>query len=182
MTITVTHPGAALLAPALDTLADVLAGDWSSAARLCAARLQDPDECALDLDVVAARAGVVRTPRQAYDYRVHHRFLVVAEHPAVLTAALDLFVKLWTGQWDTLEQVTPPSGRAAVGWRPLELLRVRVRHQLPDTWSGRPYATQSLFLAPPRARLAHQVLGELEGGTTRHPYDVPAGPAAVHVS
>jgi hypothetical protein len=181
MAITITHPGARLLAPALDTLADVLAGDWASAARLCAARLEDPRECGLDLDVVASRAGVVRTPRQAYDYRLHHRILVVDEHPAVLAAALDLYVRLWTGQWDTLEQVSPAGARAVVGWRPVELLQVRVRHQLPDTWSGRPYATQSLFLAPPHARLAHQVLGELEGGV-RHQYDVPAGPAAVHLS
>lgn len=182
MAITITHPGAGLLAPALDTLADVLAGDWASAARLCAVRLQDPGECAFDLDVVAARAGVVPTPRDPYRFRMHHHFLVVAEHPAVLAAALDLYVKLWTGQWDALEQVAPSGSRPVPGWRPLELLQVRVRHQLPDTWSVRPYVAQSLFLAPPRARLAHQVLTELEGGTARHQYEVPAGPAAVHVS
>ncbi len=182
MTITVTHPGAALLAPALETLADVVAGDWGSAARLCGVRLADPKTCAFDLDVVAVRAGVVRSPRHAHAYRVHHRFLVVDEHPAVLAAALDLYVKLWTGQWDTIEQVAPLRTRPIPGWRPLELLDARIRHQLPDTWSGRPYAAQSLFLAPPTARLAHQVLTELDGGTTPHQYDVPAGPAAVHVT
>src|SRR5829696_7887065 len=49
MAIAITHPGAGLLAPALDTLADVVAGDWTSAAHLCAARLKDPYACALDL-------------------------------------------------------------------------------------------------------------------------------------
>lgn len=181
MTITITHPGARLLAPALDALADVVAGDWTTAARLCATRIQDTRACALDLDVIAVRAGIARSPRQPYRYRVHPRMLVVDEHPAVLAAALDLHVKLWLGQWDTLEQVAPPGARPLTGWRPVELLRARVRHQLPDTWSGRPYASQSLFLAPPTARLAHHVLTELEGGTARCPYDVPAGPAAVHV-
>lgn len=182
MTVTVTHPGARLLAPALDTLAAVVAGDWTSAARLCATRLEDPRACALDLDVIAVRAGITRSPRRSYAYRVHHRLLVVDEHPALLAAALDLHVKLWLGQWDALEQVAPPGARPLTGWRPVELIRARIRHQLPDTWSGRPYASQSLFLAPPTARLAHHVLTELDGGSTPCPYDVPAGPAAVHVA
>jgi hypothetical protein len=181
MTITITHPGARLLAPALDTLADVVAGDWTSVARLCAARLKDPVACAFDLDVAADRAGVVPGPRPAYRYRVHHWMMVVETHPAVLAAALDLHVRLWMGQWDTLEQVAPTIARPVPGWHPVELLRLRLRHQLPDTWSGRPYATQSLFLAPPTARLAHQVQADLEGCTSRRPYDVPSGPAAVHV-
>ncbi|MEO5664339.1 MAG: hypothetical protein ABIR39_13745 [Nocardioides sp.] len=181
MTITITHPGARLLAPALDILADVVAGDWTSAARLCAARLQDPAGCALDLDVAAARAGVTRSQRQPYRYRVHHRMLVVHEHPALLSAALDLQMKLWMGQWDALEQVAPSSRKPAQGWRPHELLEIRLRHQRLDTWSGRPYACQSLFLAPTTARLAHHVLTQLDGGSERHPYEMPAGPAAVHV-
>ena len=181
MTITITHPGARLLAPALDTLADVVAGDWASAARLCAARLQDPSACALDLDVAAARAGVTPSRRQPYRYRVHHRMLVVDECPAVLSAALDLQMKLWMGQWDALEQVAPSSRRPGPGWRPHELLEARIRHQRLDTWPGRPYRCQSLFLAPTTARLAHNVLTQLDGGTVRHPYDLPAGPAAVHV-
>jgi len=181
VTITITHPGARLLVPALDTLADVVAGDWTSAARLCAARLQDPSACARDLDVAAVRAGVTRTPRQPYRYRVHHRMLVVDECPALLSAALDLQVKLWMGQWDALEQVTPASRTPMHGWRPHELLEARIRHQRHDTWSGRPYACQSLFLAPPTARLAHHVLTQLDGGTLHHRYELPAGPAAVHV-
>jgi hypothetical protein len=182
MTITVTHPGARLLAPALDALSDVVAGDWTTVARLCAPRLRDPRACAFDLDVIAVRAGVARTGRQPYRYRMHHRMLVVDDHPAVLAAALDLYVKLWLGQWDTVEQVAPPDARPLTGWRPVELLRARVRHQLPEAWSGRPYASQSLFLAPPTARLAHHVLTELEGGAAQCPYDVPAGPAAVQVT
>ncbi len=67
------------------------------------------------------------------------------------------------------------------GWRPHELLEARIRHQRHDTWSGRPYACQSLFLAPPTARLAHHVLTKLDGGTLHHRYELPAGPAAVHV-
>lgn len=181
MTITITHPGARLLAPALDTLADVVAGDWTSAARLCAARLQDSDACAVDLDAAAARAGVTRSQRQPYRYRVHHRMLVVDEHPALLSAALDLQMKLWMGQWDALEQVAPSSRKPAQGWRPHELLEARIRHQLPGAWSGRPYACESLFLAPTTARLAHDVLTQLDGSSERHPYDLPAGPAAVHV-
>jgi hypothetical protein len=181
MTITITHPGARLLAPALDTLADVVAGDWTSVARLCARRLEDPVACAFDLDVASVRAGVTAGPRPAYRYRVHHCLLAVEEHPAVLAAALDLHVRLLMGQWDTLEQVAPTIARPAPGWHPVELLRTRLRHQLPDTWSGRPYATQSIFLAPPTARLAHQVLADLEGHGRPRPYDVPAGPAAVHV-
>lgn len=182
MTITITHPGAGLLAPALDTLSDVVAGDWASVARLCAVRVQDPKACGFDLDVIAVRAGVVRSERVGYDYRVHHRLLVVDEHPAVLGAALDLYIKLWMGQWDTLEQVAPVRTRPITGWRPNELLRARIRHQLPDTWSGRPYAAQSLFLAPPAARLAHHILTALEGGSACQLYEVPAGPAAVHVT
>jgi hypothetical protein len=181
MSITITHPGARLLAPALDTLADVVAGDWTSAARLCAARLQDPGACALDLDVAAARAGVTRDQRRPYRYRVHHRILVVDEHPAVLSAALDLQMRLCMGQWDALEQVTPSSRRPGKGWRPHELIEARIRHQRLDAWSGRPYACQSLFLAPTTARLAHHVLTKLDGGTLRQAYDVPSGPAAVHV-
>lgn len=181
MTITITHPGARLLAPALDTLADVVSGDWASAARLCAARLQDPGACERDLDAVAARAGVTRSHRQPYRYRVHHWMLVVDEHPAVLAAALDLQMKLRMGQWDALEQVTPAIGRPAPGWRPRELLEARVRHQREDAWSGRPYACQSLFLAPTTARLAHHVLTQVDSGIPRRPYDLPAGPAAVHV-
>ena len=181
MTIAIIHPGARLLAPALDILADVVAGDWTSAARVCAARLRDPGACALDLDDAAARAGVTRSQRQPYRYRVHHRMLLVDEYPALLSAALDLQIKLWMGQWDALEQVAPSSRKPTHGWRPHELLEVRIRHQRVDTWSGRPYACQSLFLAPPTARLAYHVLTKLHGGTVRHPYDVPAGPAAVHV-
>lgn len=181
MTITITHPGARLLAPALDTLADVVAGDWTSAARLCAARLQDPGACARDLDVAAARAGVARGQREPYRYRVHYRMLVVDEHPAVLSAALDLQIKLWMGQWDALEQVAPSCREPSHGWRPHELLQARIRHQRLDSWSRRPYACQSLFLAPPTARLAYHVLTKLSGGTLRHGYDLPAGPAAVHV-
>ena len=181
MTVIITHPGARLLAPALDTLADAVAGDWSTAARLCAARLQEPRACAFELNACAVRAGVSRDRRRPYRYRVHHRMLVVEEYPAVLAAALDLHMKLWMGQWDELDQVAPTLGQPASNWRSHELLLVRSRHQLPDTWAGRPYACQSLFLAPPIARLAHHVLMALDSGTTRHVYDVPAGPAAVRI-
>jgi hypothetical protein len=181
MAIAITHPGARLLAPALDVLADVVAGDWTSAARVCAARLQDPSACALDLDVASARAGVTRSQRQPYRYRLHPRLLVVDEHPALLSAALDLQMKLWMGQWDALEQVAPSGGTPVQGWRPRELLEVRLRHQRLDAWSSQVYACQNLSLAPTTARLAHHVLTKLDGGTVRHSYDLPAGPAAVHV-
>jgi len=181
MSIAITHPGARLLAPALDTLADVVAGDWASAARLCAGRLRDPAACAADLAAAAARAGVSRRRRAPYRYQVHLRMLLVDEHPAVLSAALDLQAKLWMGQWDALEQVAPPTGRPHPEWRPHELLEIRTRHQEVDTWQGRPYACQSLFLAPPTARLAHHVLVQLDGGDPLGRYDLPAGPAAVHV-
>ena len=129
VTITITHPGARLLAPALDTLADVVAGDWTSAARLCAARLQDPVACARDLDAAAARAGVIPSQRQPYRYRVHHRMLIIDECSVLLAAALDLQIKLWMGQWDALEQVAPSSAKPADGWRSRELLEARIRHQ-----------------------------------------------------
>jgi hypothetical protein len=179
--VAIMHPGARLLAPALDVLADVVSGDWASAARMCAARLKDPSACALDLDAAATRAGVARSQRQPYRYRVHHRMLVVEEHPDLLCAALDLQMKLWMGQWDALELVAPSSGRPAQDWRPSEVLDVRVRHQRPDAWSSRLYACQNLSVAPTTARLAHHVLTKLDGGVVLHRYDVPAGPAAVHV-
>ncbi|HSU01528.1 MAG TPA: hypothetical protein VLK03_03175 [Nocardioides sp.] len=181
MTVAITHPGARLLVPALDTLADAVAGDWTSAARLCAARLKDPCACALDLDVAAARAGVTQHPRHPYRYRLHPRMLVVDEHPALLCAALELQMKLWMGQWDALELVAPPTGRPHPGWRSRELLDIRIRHQRPDAWSSRLYACQNLSLAPTTARLAHHVLTQLDGGAVRHAYELPAGPAAVHV-
>jgi hypothetical protein len=181
MAIAITHPGARLLAPALDALSDVAAGDWASAARLCATRLQDPSACALDLDLAAARAGVTRTRRRPYRYRLHHRMLVVDEDPDLLSAALDLQMKLWMGQWDALELVTPPSGRPAQGWGPRELLAIRIRHQRHDAWSSRLYACQNLSSAPATARLAHHVMMNLGGDAGRHSYDLPAGPAAVHV-
>jgi hypothetical protein len=181
MAVAIVHPGARLLAPALDALADVVAGDWTSAARLCASRLQDPGACALDLDAAAARAGVARSQRQPYRYQVHHRMLVVDEHPALLCAALELQMKLWMGQWDALELVAPSSGRPVQGWRPAEVLDVRIRHQRPDAWSSRLYGCQNLSVAPTTARLAHHVLTKLDGGVVLHRYDVPAGPAAVHI-
>ena len=181
MALAIMHPGARLLAPALDALADVVSGDWASAARMCAARLTDPGACALDLDAAATRAGVARSQRQPYRYRVHHRMLVVEEHPDLLCAALDLQMKLWMGQWDALELVAPSSGRPAQDWRASEVLEVRVRHQRPDGWSSRLYACQNLSVAPTTARLAHHVLRKLDGGVVLHRYDVPAGPAAVHV-
>ena len=180
MAIAIIHPGARLLAPALETLADVVAGDWTSAARLCAVRLQDPGACARDLEVAAARAGVTRSQRQPYRYRLHHRMLVVDEHQALLCAALDLQTRLLMGQWDTLEMVAPSVGRPVRGWRPLELVEVRTRHQRPAAWSSL-YATRNLVVAPAAARLAHHVLTKLDGRVVPHRYDVPAGPAAVHV-
>lgn len=180
MAIAIMHPGARLLAPALDALADVVAGDWASAARLCAARLQDPGACARDLELAAARAGVARSQRQPYRYRLHHRMLVVDEHQALLCAALDLQVKLLMGRWDTLELVTPSVGRPLPDWRPAEVVEVRIRHQRRDAWSS-PYASQNLSVAPTAARLAHHVLTKLDGGVVLHRYDLPAGPAAVHV-
>jgi hypothetical protein len=180
MAVAIMHPGARLLTPALDALADVAAGDWTSAARLCAVRLQDPTACGRDLEVAAARAGVTRCQRQPYRYRLHHRMLVVDEHPALLCAALDLQMKLLMGRWDTLELVTPSIGRPVQGWRPAELLEVRIRHQRRDAWSSL-YASQNLSVAPTAARLAHHVLTKLDGGVALHRYDLPAGPAAVHV-
>jgi hypothetical protein len=182
MAIAVVHPGARLLAPALDALADVVAGDWASAARLCAARLQDARACGLDLDVAAERAGVSRGTCVPYRYRLHHRMLVVEEDPDLLCAALDLQMRLLMGQWDALELVAPPGGRPVEGWRPAELLEVRSRHQRPDAWSSRLYACQNLSVAPTSARLAHHVLTKLDGRVVLHRYDVPAGPAAVHVA
>ena len=181
MAIAIMHPGARLLAPALDTLADVVAGDWASAARMCAARLKDPSACGLDLDAAATRAGVARSRHQPYRYRVHHRMLVVDEHPALLCAALDLQMRLWMGQWDALELVAPTTAGPVQGWRPSELLEVRIRHQRPDAWSSRLYACQNLSVAPTTARLAHHVLTKLDGRVALHRYEVPAGPAAVHV-
>jgi hypothetical protein len=181
MSVAITHPGARLLVPALETLADVVAGDWASAARLCSARLRDPVACGSDLDAAAARGGVRRRPREPYRFELLPRMLLVEECPAVLAAALDLQVKLWMGQWDALEQVALPSSAPRRGWRPHELLEIRARHQRVDTWPGRPYARQSLFLAPTRARLAHHVLTQLDGGGPRSRYEPPAGPAAVHV-
>lgn len=180
MTITIRHPGARLLAPMLDTLADVVAGDWTTAARVCAARLRDVNACASDLDILAARAGIRPVRRQAYRYRVHYRMLLVDEHPSLLATALDLHTRLVLGQWDALERVTAPDLAPTRGWRPVELLDARIRHQRPDTWAERPYAPESMFLAPPTARLAHHVLTELEGGLASR-YDVPAGSAAVRV-
>jgi hypothetical protein len=181
MAVAIVHPGARLLAPALDALADVVAGDWTCAARLCAVRLRDPDACALDLAVAAARAGVTCGRRKPYRYRLHHRMLVVDEHPSLLSTALDLQVRLVMGQWDALELVTPPSGRPVQGWRAPEVLEVRVRHQRPDAWTSL-YASRNLSVAPTAARLAHHVLTKLDGGVVRHRYDVPAGPASVHVA
>jgi integrase len=181
MAIAIVHPGARLLAPALVALADVVAGDWTSAARLCAIRLRDPRACALDLDAAATRAGVARSERQPYRYRVHHRMLVVDEHPDLLSAALELQMKVWMGQWDALELVAPSTGSPVPGWRPSEVLDVRIRHQRPDAWSSRLYGCQNLSVAPTTARLAHHVLTKLDGGAVLHRYDVPAGPAAVHV-
>lgn len=181
MAIAITHPGARLLAPALEVLADVAAGDWTSAARLCAARLQDPTACALDLDLAAARAGATRSRRQPYRYRLHDRMLLVDEDPSLLSAALDLQMRLHMGQWDALELVAPPGRRPAQGWRTRELLAIRIRHQRPDAWSSRLYACQNLSSAPATARLAHHVMTNLDGDTVRCSYDLPAGPAAVHV-
>ncbi len=181
MAIAISHPGARLLVPALDTLADVVAGDWASTATLCTDRLQDPGACALDLDAAAARAGVGRCERRPYRYRLLHRMLVVDEHPALLRAALDLQVKLWMGQWDALELVVPPHLVPRRGWRSQELLEVRMRHQRLDAWSSRVFACRNLSVAPPPARLAHHVLTKLNGGPAGQSYDVPAGPAAVHV-
>ena len=181
MAIAVIHPGARLLAPALDALADVVAGDWTSAARLCAVRLRDPGACARDLDVAAARAGITRGRRQPYRFRLHHRMLVVDEHPALLSAALDLQMRLLMGQWDALELVTPSTGTPVPGWRAPEVLEVRIRHQRSDAWTSL-YASQNLSVAPTTARLAHHVLTKLDGGVVRHRYDVPSGPAAVHVA
>ena len=181
MTITITHPGARLLAPTLDLLADVVAGDWTAAARLCAGRLRAPDACAAELDDLAGRAGVVRARRQPYQYRVWHRVLFVDEPPAVLAAGLDLYTNLMLGRWDTLEQVAPPRRRSAPGWHPVQLLDARLRHQLPGTWPEDTYAPEDLSLAPPTVRLAHQALTEIQGGADRA-YDVPAGAPAVHVA
>jgi hypothetical protein len=181
MTIAITHPGARLLAPALDALADVAAGDWTSAARLCAARLQDPGACALDLELAADRAGVTRRRLQPYRYRLHHRMLLVDEDPGLLSAALDLQLKLWMGQWDALELVAPPSRSPRQDWRPRELLAIRIRHQRPDAWSSRLYACRNLSSAPATARLAHHVMTNLAGDAVRYSYDLPAGPAAVHI-
>ena len=63
-----------------------------------------------------------------------------------------------------------------------EVLEVRMRHQRPDAWSSRLYACQNLAVAPTTARLAHHVLSQLDGSVVRHRYDLPAGPAGVHVS
>jgi hypothetical protein len=182
MTITVTHPGVRLLAPALDTLADVVAGDWTTAARLCANKLRDPAAAELSLDDASVHAGVIRTLPPTYRYHVHHRLLVVDEHPAVLAAALDLHMRLWLGAWDALEQVVPNGNEPLPGWSPIQLLRIRSEHQLPGGWARRPYALTSLYLAPPAAKLAHQVLAELECVPTLRPCAVPAGPALVHVA
>jgi len=178
--IAIIHPGARLLAPALDALADVVAGDWTCAARLCAARLRDPSACARDLEVVASRAGVIRSEPEPYRYRLHHRMLLVDEPPALVCAALDLQMMLLMGQWDALELVAPPLGAPVRGWQPLEVLGVRTSHQRPDAWSSL-YASRNLVVAPAAARLAHHVLTKLDGRVVRHGYDVPAGPAAVHV-
>lgn len=181
MAIAIMHPGARLLAPGLDALADVVAGDWACAARLCAARLEDPCACARDLEAAAARAGMTRRPREPYRYQLHHRMLVVDEHPGLLSAALELQMKLWMGQWDALGVVVPSMGSPGQDWRPREVLEIRMRHQRPDAWSSRLYASRNLSNAPTTARLAHHVLTKLEGGAARQPYDLPAGPASVHV-
>ncbi|GAB3016416.1 hypothetical protein GCM10011376_04100 [Nocardioides flavus (ex Wang et al. 2016)] len=181
MAIVIMHPGARLLAPGLDALADVAAGDWACAARLCAARLKDPRACGRDLDAAAVRAGLTRGPREPYRYQLHHRMLVVDEHPDLLAAALELQMKLWLGQWDALGTVVPSLGAPGQDWRPRQLLEIRARHQHFDAWSSRLYASHNLSTAPTTARLAHHVLTKLEGGAVRHAYDLPAGPAAVHV-
>ncbi|WP_422758800.1 hypothetical protein [Paenarthrobacter sp. C1] len=181
MTVTITHPGARLLAPALDTLADVVAGDWTTAARLCANKMTDPAAAELALEVAAVHAGVTRIPRQPYAYRAHHRFLVIDEHHAVVAAALDLHMRLWLGAWDTLEQVAPSGAKPLPGWNATKLLKLRSEHQVPGGWARKPYALTSLFLAPPAAQLAHQVLVEL-GAATMRPVPVAGGPAVVRVS
>lgn len=180
MTITITHPGARLLAPALDALADVVGGDWTPAAQLCVNRLADPNACASDLRALAARAGVTRAERRPYRYRVWHRMLLVDEHPSLLAAALDLHTNLVLGRWDALERVALPTRRPSADWCSAELLEVRIRHQQPGSWSEHPYVTESLFEAPPAARLAHHVLTQIKGGPACC-YDIPAGSPSVHV-
>ena len=175
-------PGARLLAPALDTLADVLAGDWAGAARLCAAQ--------------AGGTARVRS-RPGRRRRARRRRAVAAPAPTPTGCT--------TGSWSSTStrpswrrRSTSTCGCGPGSGTPSSRSRPRVRGPWwgGGRWScsrsgsaaGSPtpgrgaLATQSLFLAPPHARLAHQVLGELEGGTARHQYDVPAGPAVVHLS
>ena len=76
------------------------------------------------------------------------------------------------GQW---------TGRPVQGWRPSEVLDVRIRHQRPDAWSSRLYGCQNLSVAPTTARLAHHVLTKLDGGVVLHRYDVHRCGAGRHV-
>ena len=108
------------------------------------------------------------------------RAALIASITALLCAALDLHTKLLMGGWDALELTAPSMGRPVHGWRPAELLEVRIRHQRPDAWSS-PYSSRNLSVAPTAARLSHHVLMKLEGRVVLHRYDVPAGPAAVHL-
>ena len=182
MTVTITHPGAGLLAPALDTLTDVVAGDWSSVSRLCAARLKDAKTCGFDLDVVAVRPVSCGAHARRTTTRCTTASSWSPSTPrssvrrSTSTSSCGSAGGTRSSRWPRSAPVPSRGGVHSSCSAP-----VRATSSPAPGRRSRPTPT-GLSQAPPTARLAHHILIELEGGSDSPPYDVPAGPAAVHVT
>ena len=100
-------------------------------------------------------------PAPAVSVPGHHRMLVVDEQPRSPSAALDLQIKLWMGQWDALSW-SRRHWQPVEGWRPRGARRA---HPPPASrrLSGGVRVPEPV-LGPTTARLAHHVLTKLDGG------------------
>lgn len=185
--VTVTHPHAALLEDVARTWNDVHAGRWGIAAELCASRLRDPAATAHELNLCGETAAVPDFDQLLVS--VGDGQVTFHARPQVVTAALDLFMRILCGQWDEMSWHV---GMFNNGLRMVGLTQLRAVHsrEYDNTvpWDERafpPYANASISIAQATlpARLAYHSYKELGGGTPGSPtFGLPDGPVTVEVT
>lgn len=153
--VQLTHPDVELLTGAPTLYEAVLAGRWSVVADLCSEHLSDPAAAAAQLERLGETARTsTYYPGPGGGFATSHdaatHTLTWHTEAAEAARVLDLFSRVWMGQWGELVWTTG----AATVLDPSVAVQVRGEFQIGDLWPVYP-AYRSIASSSPAARLAY---------------------------
>lgn len=180
------HPDVAALQPAVDLHAAVLNGRWSAVADLCAERLTDATAAGAELNLQYEQAGYTPLMVAPLPQRLDGDELTIEGTAAEVAEALNVFMRVLTGQWREIDWVSRWASRTFRDYNGTGVEHVRVIYQRDGAYPEVAGASWSISNSkvPLAGRMAYNVWKQLGGGVAgrdqlplQHPIDVQVHPA-----